>query len=132
MLTQGYIEGMCSRADTLYVNLQWHVKLHEMDTSEEPHLQTAKQALQRAWTTRFEADVANALRQEKLLKKRKGLRNFKSVSELDKQVLLLMSGFGWDPEREPPLDSVSQKQPECFESQQIKVWKGVGSLVPGA
>ena len=65
-----------------------------------------------------------AQRTEKELKKHKELRNFKATSEIDKQVLLMMSGFGWDPEREEPIDSVTAKEPECFENQQVKIWCG--------
>ena len=38
---------------------------------------------------------------------------------------MLMSGFRWNPEREEPIDSVTQKAPKCFESQQIKIWNGL-------
>ena len=45
-----------------------------------------------------------AQRTEKELKKHKELKNFKGAGEIDKQVLLMLSGFGWDPEREVPID----------------------------
>ena len=53
-------------------------------------------------------------RNETHLKMRKELKNFRSQSELQKQVLLMMSGFGWAPEREEPIDVVTQKSPECY------------------
>ena len=64
-------------------------------------------------------------RQETELKKRKELKTFRGQSEIQKQLLLMMSGYGWAPEREEPIDSVTQKSPECFESQQVKIWCGL-------
>ena len=37
----------------------------------------------------------------------------------------MMSGFGWAPERELPIDAVTQKRPECYESQQVRIWCGL-------
>ena len=39
-------------------------------------------------------------------------------------MLLMMSGFGWEPEREEQIDSVTAKEPKCFENQQVKIWCG--------
>ena len=36
----------------------------------------------------------------------------------------MMSGFGWEPEREEQIDSVTAKEPKCFENQQVKIWRG--------
>jgi hypothetical protein len=66
------------------------------------------------------------------LQKRRELKTFKGLSELQKQLLLMMAGFGWAPEREEDIDSVTQKSPECFENQQVKIWCGLiqWSLLP--
>jgi len=37
----------------------------------------------------------------------------------------MLSGYGWAPERGEPIGSVTQKNPECFESQQVKIWCGL-------
>jgi len=63
-------------------------------------------------------------RQAKALEVR-ALKSFRGTSELSKQLLLMLSGFGWDPEREETVGSVTAKEPKCFESQQVKIWFGL-------
>ena len=50
------------------------------------------------------------------------LKNFQGTSEVDKQVVMMMSGFGWDTEREETIGSVTNSKPKLFEKQQLSIY----------